>query len=588
MLCRAIPYEGQEPYIFLSYCHKDAEEVYPLLEQMVRDGYRIWYDDGNRPGDDWLENIAQHLNNCQIFIAIISKQSANSHNCRNEVNFAVEAEKKVIAIVLEEFSMPLGMRLQLGRTHFLKRNEFPSDRMLLGKLYDVEELRACRAKPGSLPMRQLEYSIPQQVTGKNKPLVEDFIESEQRYGRKFREQLPAQQAPAVVQTLPVEEKTEIKPAQPVGVEEKLPEQKPAFERMNEWKPVTENMPEEVLKAIVEPETEKAPEAEMVMEEEAVEEKDGKTDHNSLQKAETEEIPAKPCDTDALDNCETEYLKDMQLNDSIKQNDDPPEESRNIRKVFVVDTADTEAAADVTKLLVPVFEEDEDGTDPTVMNDSDEDRTLRASMQKEIVLIYLSGKKGYVIRSALTRIGRSEKRCDVIIRDNPYISSHHADIVYYEGHYYLKDADSINGTFINDEIMETGSKVLLSNPAVFRLYNEYFILITGEAAKRIVEEGTVYFLRNTQTQEIKLLFEDTLLLDRSHKWAGGTMGDLGISRKKHAAVHRMNNGLYLEDRACANGVFLNVRRLEENEKCRLESGDEITLGSTVLEVGIVTL
>ena len=24
MICRAIPYEGKEPYIFLSYCHKDA------------------------------------------------------------------------------------------------------------------------------------------------------------------------------------------------------------------------------------------------------------------------------------------------------------------------------------------------------------------------------------------------------------------------------------------------------------------------------------------------------------------------------------------------------------------------------------
>ena len=60
MNCRVKPYEGQEPYLFLSYCHKDATQVYPLLETMTRAGYRFWYDDGNHPGDEWPENIAQH------------------------------------------------------------------------------------------------------------------------------------------------------------------------------------------------------------------------------------------------------------------------------------------------------------------------------------------------------------------------------------------------------------------------------------------------------------------------------------------------------------------------------------------------
>ena len=46
MICRAIPFEGKEPYIFVSYCHADKEILYPLFEQMAMDGYRIWYDDG--------------------------------------------------------------------------------------------------------------------------------------------------------------------------------------------------------------------------------------------------------------------------------------------------------------------------------------------------------------------------------------------------------------------------------------------------------------------------------------------------------------------------------------------------------------
>lgn len=96
MICRAIPYEGKEPYIFLSYCHKDANIVYPLVEQMVKDGFRIWYDDGNRAGDDWLENIANHLNRCAVCLAMISENSSVSHNCKSEINEALEWKKSFL------------------------------------------------------------------------------------------------------------------------------------------------------------------------------------------------------------------------------------------------------------------------------------------------------------------------------------------------------------------------------------------------------------------------------------------------------------------------------------------------------------
>lgn len=35
------PYNGDEPYIFISYAHKDNAVVLPILERMVTDGYRI-------------------------------------------------------------------------------------------------------------------------------------------------------------------------------------------------------------------------------------------------------------------------------------------------------------------------------------------------------------------------------------------------------------------------------------------------------------------------------------------------------------------------------------------------------------------
>lgn len=39
--CNVKPYEGPESYIFVSYCHKDRHLVFPLVERMARDGYRV-------------------------------------------------------------------------------------------------------------------------------------------------------------------------------------------------------------------------------------------------------------------------------------------------------------------------------------------------------------------------------------------------------------------------------------------------------------------------------------------------------------------------------------------------------------------
>ena len=71
----ALSYEGREPYIFVSYAHKDSDKVVKIIEKLVEEGYRVWYDDGIAPGSEWPENIAQHLDGCAVFMAFISNNS---------------------------------------------------------------------------------------------------------------------------------------------------------------------------------------------------------------------------------------------------------------------------------------------------------------------------------------------------------------------------------------------------------------------------------------------------------------------------------------------------------------------------------
>lgn len=147
--CAARPYEGENKYIFVSYCHKDKAAVYPVVEQLAKEGYRVWYDEGIDPGSEWPEVIAAHLYGCQVCIAFISKNSVESHNCKREVNFALLKQKPFISVVIEDVKMSLGMEMQLSATRAIFKYKL-SDSEFYSTLYSAEVLKDCLGEPSEM------------------------------------------------------------------------------------------------------------------------------------------------------------------------------------------------------------------------------------------------------------------------------------------------------------------------------------------------------------------------------------------------------------------------------------------------------
>jgi len=108
------PYEGDEPYIFVSYSHKDSEQVFPILQKLYERGLRIWYDEGIDPGSEWPEEIANHLLNCGLFLLFMSPDAAESHNVRREITMAIDRKKPLINIFIKETQLKPGLQLQLN------------------------------------------------------------------------------------------------------------------------------------------------------------------------------------------------------------------------------------------------------------------------------------------------------------------------------------------------------------------------------------------------------------------------------------------------------------------------------------------
>ena len=134
-------------YIFISYAHKDAKAVLPIIHALRENGYNVWFDEGIEAGTEWPEYLAKRIKNCAVFIAFISPDSIKSNNCRNEINFAITLKKEILTIYLEETEMTMGMQLQLGSLQAMFRYRHKNDESFINALLKAELLRKLVIQP---------------------------------------------------------------------------------------------------------------------------------------------------------------------------------------------------------------------------------------------------------------------------------------------------------------------------------------------------------------------------------------------------------------------------------------------------------
>jgi len=118
-------YKGDEPYIFVSYSHKDASAVFPELTKLRNQGFNIWFDEGIEPGAEWREEIGAAILNARVFLYFVSEAAVQSENCRKEVGLADKQKIPTIAIHLEETRLPPGLELTLSDRQAILKHKIP-------------------------------------------------------------------------------------------------------------------------------------------------------------------------------------------------------------------------------------------------------------------------------------------------------------------------------------------------------------------------------------------------------------------------------------------------------------------------------
>jgi hypothetical protein len=129
-------YSGNKPYIFASYSHKNIKEVFWCIKKLAESRYRIWYDEGIEPGNEWPEEVGRALTGCQLFLVFMSPAAMDSRNVRNEINFASSENKSMMVVMLQPAGLSEGMQLQIGTVQFVNKNEM-TDTEFLEKMKKV-------------------------------------------------------------------------------------------------------------------------------------------------------------------------------------------------------------------------------------------------------------------------------------------------------------------------------------------------------------------------------------------------------------------------------------------------------------------
>gem|GEM_PF-6206573 len=107
-------YRGEGPYAFVSYAHEDASRVFEEIHRINSMGFHAYYDEGIHPGHVWRDELASAIDNSGLLVFFITPRSINRQDCLRELNYALDVNKPLLAVYLEDTELPGGVRLSIN------------------------------------------------------------------------------------------------------------------------------------------------------------------------------------------------------------------------------------------------------------------------------------------------------------------------------------------------------------------------------------------------------------------------------------------------------------------------------------------
>ncbi|RMG07729.1 MAG: toll/interleukin-1 receptor domain-containing protein [Planctomycetota bacterium] len=155
------PYDGAEPYVYVSYAREDEDKCRRFIDHLNALGYRVHFNDDIEVDQD---KVRQATN----VVFLVTAGAGDSEEVKLELQYASAAAKDGVAIYIEECSIDGTVGLLLGQFDELKRYRMKEAffRKRLQKSLDASTQRPGAVPP---PVVEMEFAAP---TPKPLPKIE--------------------------------------------------------------------------------------------------------------------------------------------------------------------------------------------------------------------------------------------------------------------------------------------------------------------------------------------------------------------------------------------------------------------------------
>ena len=96
---------------FISYSRANSDFAVRLAKDLKTAGHDIWLDQLDIPtGARWDDELEKALRTCSTFLIILSPESIQSQNVKDEIGYAIDAGKHILPIMIKQCEVPFRLR----------------------------------------------------------------------------------------------------------------------------------------------------------------------------------------------------------------------------------------------------------------------------------------------------------------------------------------------------------------------------------------------------------------------------------------------------------------------------------------------
>jgi predicted ATPase/tetratricopeptide (TPR) repeat protein len=147
--CALVAIEGQEhgSRVFISHAHADVEQARRLKKGLATRGLDGWLAPDDMVGrDSWVGELVAEIARCESFVVLVSSTALASKHVEREVTLAVEHNRLLVPVLLEEVALSGPLSYLLSSRHWVEAAGGISDDTV-----EIVSRRLRSATPPNLP-----------------------------------------------------------------------------------------------------------------------------------------------------------------------------------------------------------------------------------------------------------------------------------------------------------------------------------------------------------------------------------------------------------------------------------------------------